>query len=100
MIDLVFNVLPAQGPIIPLWIPLLGGFPINSPLVGSFLGVFLGFVVNWIWQFLSDKHLKFEEEYHIRAELSGIEHDLDPEIGGKTLPIRTIYGAVFSPTQF
>jgi len=68
-----------------------GGFPINSPLVGSFLGVGLASMVNWIWQKLRGKRLNFEEEYYIKAELSGIRHDL--EVGGKPEPIKPIYGA-------
>ena len=39
MNDFIFNVLPAQGPTIPRWIPILGGIPINSPLVGAFIGI-------------------------------------------------------------
>jgi len=74
-----------------MWIPFFGGFPINSPLVGSFLGVGLAFMVNWIWQKLRGKRLNFEEEYYIKAELSGIRHEL--EVGGKPEPIKPIYGA-------
>ena len=91
MNDFIFYVLPLQGPTIPMWIPFFGGFPINSPLVGSFLGVGLAFMVNWIWQKLRGKRLNFEEEYYIKAELSGIGHDLT--VGGKPEPIKPIYGA-------
>ncbi len=34
-------------------------------------------MVNWIWQKLRGKRLNFEEEYYIKAELSGIRHDLE-----------------------
>jgi len=91
MNDFILYVLPVQGPTIPMWIPFFGGFPINSPLVGSFLGVGLAFMVNWIWQKLRGKRLNFEEEYYIKAELSGIRHEL--EVGGKPEPIKPIYGA-------
>jgi hypothetical protein len=91
MNDFIFNVLQVQGPTIPIWVPFLGGFPYNSPLVGSFLGVFLAFVVNWIWRTWSSKRLNFEEEYYIKAELSGIGHDLT--VGGRPEPIKPIYGA-------
>jgi hypothetical protein len=87
----IFNVLPPQGPTIPMWVPFLGGFPINSPLVGSFLGVFLAFVINWLWQRWGSKRLNFEEEYHIKAELSRIEHNL--RVGSRPRPIKPIYGA-------
>jgi hypothetical protein len=91
MNDFIFNVLPTQGPTIPMWVPLLGGFPINSPLVGSFLGVSLAFVINWAWQTWNSKRLTFEEEYYIKAELSGIGHDL--RVGGRPEQIKPIYGA-------
>lgn len=91
MNDIVFNVLPTQGPIIPMWFPILGGFPINSPLLGSFLGVILAFLANWISHQWGSKHLNFEEEYHIKAELSGIKHD--QEIRGRVNPIKPVYGA-------
>jgi hypothetical protein len=48
MNDIIYNVLPAQGPTI--WVPFLGIFPINSPLIGSFLGVFAAFVINHLYQ--------------------------------------------------
>jgi hypothetical protein len=37
--DFIFNILPAQGPTIPNYIPYLSGIPINSPLVGAFFGM-------------------------------------------------------------
>jgi hypothetical protein len=89
MNDFIFNVLPTQGPTVPMWVPIFGGFPLNSPLVGSFLGVLLAFILNYIWQFWNNEHLRFEEEYRIKAELKRIEHDL----GGKTKPIKPVYGA-------
>jgi hypothetical protein len=36
MNDFIFNVLPVQGPTIPTWVPYLAGWPVNSPIVGSF----------------------------------------------------------------
>jgi len=63
----------------------------NSPLVGSFLGVFLAFVLNWIGQAWGSTRLKFEEEYHIKAELKGFGNEL--RAGGRPLPIKPIYGA-------
>jgi hypothetical protein len=64
-----------------------------STFAGSFLGVLLAFLLNYIWNFLRDENLKFEEEYLIKAELSSIEHNLDPEIGGRSHPIKPVYGA-------
>lgn len=90
MNDFIFNILPTQGPIVPSWIPIFGGMPASS-FAGSFLGVLLAFVVNWIWQTWSSKHLNFEEEYYIKSELSGIGHDLT--VGGRPEPIKPIYGA-------
>jgi len=91
MYDFIFNVLPTQGPTIPMCVPYFGGFPINSPLVGSFLGVILAFGFNWLWQTWGSKRLNFEEEYHIKAELRGIRNDL--RAGGRPHPIKPIYGA-------
>jgi hypothetical protein len=91
MNDFIFNVLPTQGATIPMWVPLLGGFPINSPLVGSFLGVSFAFVMNWALQTWNSKSLIFEEEYYIKSELSTIVNDL--RAGGIPLPIKVIYGA-------
>jgi hypothetical protein len=90
MIDFIFNVIPSQGPVIPQWIPIIGGMP-ASAFAGSFLGVALAFAFNWIWQTWNSKRLIFEEEYYIKAELSGIAHDL--RVGGRPEPIRPIYGA-------
>ncbi|MGB7571945.1 MAG: hypothetical protein WBL87_09335 [Methanothrix sp.] len=92
MNDFIFNVLPAQGPTIPQWFPIVGGMP-ASTFAGAFFGVLFGFGVNWIWQAWSIKRLIFEEEYYIKAELEGIEHDVDPELGGRPHPIKPIYGA-------
>lgn len=50
MHDFIINALPMQGPTIPTWSPILAGFPINSPLIGSFLGVFFGFAINYAYQ--------------------------------------------------
>jgi len=91
MNDFIFNVPQTQGPTIPMWVPYFGGFPINSPLVGSFLGVILAFGFNWLWQTWGSKRLIFEEEYHIKAELRGIGNDL--RVGGRPHPIKPIYGA-------
>jgi len=89
MNDFIFNVLPAQGPIV--WMPIIGTVPINSPLMGSFLGVIGAFVVGWLGHTWSSNRLNFEEEYRIKAELQSIEHDL--KIGGRSDPIMPIYGA-------
>jgi len=90
MNDFIFNVLPAEGPTIPQWFPIVGGMP-ASAFAGSFFGVLLGFGVNWIWQAWNAKRLIFEEEYYIKSELSIIVHNL--RAGGIPLPIRVIYGA-------
>jgi len=45
MNDIIFNVSPAQEPTIPTWFPGLGGIPYNSPLIGSFLGVVLAYLL-------------------------------------------------------
>lgn len=92
MNDFIFNVVPAQGLTIPQWFPIVGGMP-ASTFAGSFFGVLLGFGINWIWQAWNNKRLIFEEEYYIKSELEGIEHDIDPEIGGRNNPIKPIYGA-------
>lgn len=92
MNDFIFNVLSAQGPTIPQWFPIVAGMP-ASTFAGSFFGVLFGFGVNWIWQAWSNKRLIFEEEYYIKAELASIEHNIDPELGGRNQPIRPIYGA-------
>jgi len=54
MNDIIFNVLPSQGPTIPPWIPYLGGLPYNSPLIGSFLGVFAAFGINYVAHKIND----------------------------------------------
>jgi len=89
MTDIIFNVLPAQGPTI--WLPILGWIPVNSPLVGSFLGVIVAFILNYAWQYLRDNHQKFVGEYHIKAELRGIANNL--RVGGIPQPIEPVYGA-------
>jgi uncharacterized membrane-anchored protein YhcB (DUF1043 family) len=42
--DFIFNVLPTQGPIIPSWIPVIGGMPASS-FAGSLLGVLAGYLL-------------------------------------------------------
>jgi len=87
MYGFIFNVQPQAQKI-------LFGQPWDAflpPLVGSFLGVFGAFVLNYVWQFWRDNHQKFVGEYHIKAELRGIKHN--QEIGGKIKPIEPIYGA-------
>jgi len=48
MNDLIINVLPIQGPTIPIWVPLLGGFPINSPIVGSIIAIVVSVTIAMI----------------------------------------------------
>jgi|WetSurMetagenome_2_1015567.scaffolds.fasta_scaffold00641_5 hypothetical protein len=45
MNDFIINVLQLQGPTIPTWLPVLGGFPINSPIVGSFIAIFVSVLI-------------------------------------------------------
>ena len=90
MNDIIFNVLPAQGPIVPLSIPFVGGMP-ASGFAGSFFGVFLAFLFNYVWNYWNNKRRIFEEEYLIKAELQSIKNDLDA--GGKSNPIKPNYGA-------
>ena len=69
MNDFIFNVFPAQGPTIPIWFPILGGFPINSPLVGSFLGVIAAFGINYAYQSYKTKKDKINYINMIKSEI-------------------------------
>lgn len=55
MLDFIIYNPSSASPLIPMWIPLIGGLPINSPLVGSFLGVLFAFAFNYGAHFLKDK---------------------------------------------
>ena len=87
MNDFIFNVVPTQAPTIPMWVPLLGGFPINSPLVGSFLGVFSAFLINYAYQSYNNHKKKnyykdlFQKEMEESAALvSGFLEVTSPKI--------------------
>jgi len=71
MNDFIFNILPAQGATIPAWLPVLGGFPINSPLVGSFLGVIAGFGIKYAYQ---SHKTKEDKKIYMKMIKSEIEH--------------------------
>lgn len=51
MYDFLITSIPAQGPTIPTWSPIFA----NSPLIGSFLGVFFGFAINYVYQFWKNR---------------------------------------------
>ncbi len=80
MNDFIFNVFPAQGPTIPIWFPILGGFPINSPLVGSFLGVIAAFGINYAYQSYKTKKDKINYINMIRSEIEDCIGVLDQNI--------------------
>ena len=72
MNDIIFNVLPAQGPTIPIWIPILGGIPINAflpPLVGSFFGVIVAFAFNYKYQSYRNVEDKKKYKAMMRSEI-------------------------------
>jgi len=69
MNDFIFNVLPAQGPTIPIWLPILGGFPIIKPIMGSFFGVLAAFGINHLYQSYKDKKDKINYIDMIRSEI-------------------------------
>jgi hypothetical protein len=62
MNDFIFNILPAQGPTI--W-----GWPINSPLTGSFLGVIAGFGINYVYQSYNNYKNKIKIKKLLRFEI-------------------------------
>ena len=62
MNDFIINVLQAQGPTI--W-----GWPINSPLVGSFLGVIAGFGLKYASQSYKDYREKLKIKNMLRSEI-------------------------------
>ncbi len=74
MNDFIINVIPAQGATIPTWFSILGGFPINSPLVGSFLGVIFAFGINYAYQ---SYKIREDKKKYIRIIRSEIEHCID-----------------------
>lgn len=80
MNDFIFNVLPAQGPTIPIWIPILGGIPINSPLVGSFFGVLAAFGINYAHQLYKIRNDKINYINMIRSEIEDCIDVLDQNI--------------------
>ncbi len=57
----------------------------------TFFPAVLAVALTVAFKSLKDRRQKFEKEYHIKAELSGIEHDLG--IGGTPKPIEPVYGA-------
>jgi RNAse (barnase) inhibitor barstar len=69
MYDFIINAPISPGPVMPIWLPVIGGFPINSPLVGSFLGVFLGFIVNYIYQYIKNFNDRIYYRDNIKSEL-------------------------------
>lgn len=68
--DFIINTIPTQGPTIPTWSPILAGFPINSPLIGSFLGVFFGFAINYAYQFWKNRK---DRTYYMKAIAAEID---------------------------
>jgi hypothetical protein len=66
----IIYTLTAQGPTVPIWVPFIGGVPYNSPLIGSFIGVVLGFLVNYAWRWIANKRKRlfyiklFETEFN------------------------------------
>jgi hypothetical protein len=67
--DFIINVLPVQGPTIPIWFPFIGGSQINSPLIGSFLGVVLGFLINYGFQYWRNRNDRIYYMKAITAEI-------------------------------
>lgn len=65
MNDFIFNVLPAQGPIIPTWVPMLGGINIQIvstavQIIIAVLALFSVYVVYWVTRFTIGPKLKIE----------------------------------------
>lgn len=56
----IINALATQGPTIPTWSTILAGFPINSPLIGSFLCVVFGSAINCA-------NVKLQQMWHATA---------------------------------
>ena len=84
MNDFIFNVQPQVQKI-------LFGQPWDTflpPLVGSFGGVLVAFLLNNV---IIYNYQKFLGEYLIKAEMGSVEHDL--RVGGKPEPIEVVYGA-------
>jgi hypothetical protein len=79
MNDFIINVLQPQGQSIPIWIPIFGGLPYNSPLIGSFLGVALGFAVNYIWIWISDKRSGLHYIKLVKSELNQAKVTLEKD---------------------
>lgn len=69
MFDYIINVPPLQGPSIPMCVPLLGGLPINSPLVGSFLGVLFAFVINHMYLSIKNYRDGVYHKNNIKSEI-------------------------------
>ena len=63
MYDFIFNVPASHG-------PSIGGLPINSPLAGSFLGVFLAFMLNYGYQFCKNYWDKINYKKNIKWEIN------------------------------
>jgi hypothetical protein len=70
MNDFIFNVLQAQGATIPTWVPLLGGLPYNSPLMGSFLGIIGAFLVKYIAHKIKDHEDRNYYKKTLRNEIT------------------------------
>jgi hypothetical protein len=79
MNDFIFNIIPAQGPSIPPWVPLLGDFPINSPLVGSFFGVLAAFGINYAYQLYKNYKDKANNIDMIRSEIQNCINILEQD---------------------
>jgi len=77
MNDIIFNVPPTQGATI--WIPILGCIPVNSPLVGSFLGVFAAFGLKWLYQLYRNKQDKKDYTYMFGSEIQQCINILEQE---------------------
>lgn len=69
MYDFIINAPLSQGLTIPMWSPILAGFPINSPLIGSFLGVVFGFAINYAYQYWKNRN---DRNYYMKAITSEI----------------------------
>lgn len=85
MYDFIINAPISPGPVMPIWLPVVGGFPINSPLVGSFLGVFLGFFVKYIYQYIKSFNDRIYYRDNIKSELELCIKRL--ETAGNLLPV-------------
>lgn len=77
MYDFIINALPTQGPTIPAWSPILAGFPINSPLIGSFLGVFFGFAIKYAYQYWKNRNDRIYYMKAITAEIDFCVNSLE-----------------------